>query len=115
MTVAPAFLVKTDAIDVALVAGEIAQDYLDDLHEMVARFGMPPHVASTLELAWDGTQFVATSPSMELQNLEYGDGKKPPLAAVRKTMNRLRPRMLVDLADRFDAQVEEHLLEEVAF
>ena len=85
------------------VGHQAAVDGLDWLRSMTISFGLPVQIAQTLQLTWNGATFRATSSHPGLKDYEYGDGKRPPLAPVRKSMTRLEPRLLELMEQRLES------------
>lgn len=83
-----------------------AQEGLGQLRAMAISFGLPAPIAHTLQLTWTGATFSATSSHPGLKEYEYGDGKTPPLAPVRKTMKRLEPQLLAMMEQRLDQEYD---------
>lgn len=83
-----------------------AQEGLNMLRSMAISFGLPATIAHTLQLTWTGSTFTATSPHPGLKEYEYGDGKTPPKAPVRKAMKRLEPKLLALMESRLDAEYD---------
>lgn len=99
--------------DIHAAAIRVAENERNTLIAMTQGFGLPLQIAQTLRLEWDGVTFQAKSNDPRLKMYEYGDGKTPPRAPVRKAMNRLRPILEEALGREID---ESHtLLPEVVF
>lgn len=101
------------AADMTAAAVAVAEAERNTLIAMAQGFGLPLQIAMSLRLEWDGTMFHARSSDPRLQEYEYGDGKRPPRAPVRKAMNRLRPLLLEAMGVEIDEA--EFLLPEVRF
>lgn len=96
------------------LALEVADHFLPQLWDLTVRFGLPGQIARTLRLEWDGAIYHARTTDRRLREYEYGDGKRPPKAPVRKAMNRLQAQMQAELRRRSE-ELYQPLLEGVAF
>ena len=85
------------------IGQHLAQSWTPALRSMTISFGLPVQIAQTLQLTWTGTTFRATSSHPGLKDYEYGDGKKPPRAPVRKTLNRLMRQLEAAMRDDFES------------
>jgi hypothetical protein len=86
-----------------VAAREVAAEGLPLAQRLASGFGLPPAVVATLRLDWDGRSFQLVSRHPDLSVYEYGDGKRPPMAPLRKTMNRLRAQLSEMLDDKLQS------------
>lgn len=97
------------------LARQIAERYTEHFRGMLTDRGLPPTLAATVQLTWNGTTFEAFTASKKALELEVGDGKRPPMAPIRKTMTRLRPLLMDALQQELEQGIDELVLTGVEF
>lgn len=96
-------------------AQAVIEQFAPKLQAMLMDFGLPPRLAQTVKLQWLGGTFIANSQNREVLTLEVGDGRRPPLAAIRKTMNRLRPELEAALRVQNERAIDGLIIDGVVF
>lgn len=87
------------------MSAELAAQFTPLFQDRVREYGLPTDLAKQLSLHWNADlgDFTVDGATDEVAFYEYGDGKTPPRAPLRKALNRLRR----DLAPAQQRQADE--------
>jgi hypothetical protein len=97
------------------MAQTVIDEYAPRLQALLQDFGLPPRLSQHVRLQWNGSTFEGVTQNRQVLDLEVGDGKRPPLAAIRKTMNRLRPELEGVLRLRLEEGIDGLIEDGVVF